>query len=224
MALRFAYTWFVGKVSFPQLFYLLNMTYFVHESSYVDEPVSIGAGTKVWHFSHIMKGSIIGQNCVIGQNVYVDAGVVVGNNVKVQNNVSIFKKVTLEDNVFCGPSVVFTNVIYPRSAYPKKLDEYSSTLVKKGATIGANSTIVCGIVVGEFAFVGAGSVVTKDVFPYALVYGNPARQHGWMSESGDKLNFQKSCNGLMVALCSISQTKYILENNVVSKVDENDAN
>ena len=223
MALRFAYAWFVGEVSFPQLFYLLNMTYFVHESSYVDEPVSIGAGTKVWHFSHIMKGSIIGQNCVIGQNVYVDAGVVVGNNVKVQNNVSIFKKVTLEDNVFCGPSVVFTNVIYPRSAYPKKLDEYSSTLVKKGATIGANSTIVCGIVVGEFAFVGAGSVVTKDVFPYALVYGNPARQHGWISESGDKLNFQKSCNGLMVALCSISQTKYILENNVVSKVDENDA-
>ena len=134
------------------------------------------------------------------------------------------KKVTLEDNVFCGPSVVFTNVIHPRSAYPKKLDEYSSTLVKKGATIGANSTIVCGIVVGEFAFVGAGSVVAKDVFPYALVYGNPARQHGWMSESGDKLNFQKSCNGLMVALCSISQTKYILENNVVSKVDENDAN
>ena len=131
---------------------------------------------------------------------------------------------TLEDNVFCGPSVVFTNVIYPRSAYPKKLDEYSSTLVKKGATIGANSTIVCGIVVGEFAFVGAGSVVAKDVFPYALVYGNPARQHGWISESGDKLNFQKSCNGLMVALCSISQTKYILENNVVSKVDENDAN
>ena len=224
MALRFAYTWFVGEVSFPQLFYLLNMTYFVHESSYVDEPVSIGAGTKVWHFSHIMKGSISRQNCVIGQNVYVDAGVVVGNNVKVQNNVSIFKKVTLEDNVFCGPSVVFTNVIYPRSAYPKKLDEYSSTLVKKGATIGANSTIVCGIVVGEFAFVGAGSVVTKDVFPYALVYGNPARQHGWISESGDKLNFQKSCNGLMVALCSISQTKYILENNVVSKVDENDAN
>ena len=224
MALRFAYTWFIGKVSFPQLFYLLNMTYFVHESSYVDEPVSIGAGTKVWHFSHIMKGSISRQNCVIGQNVYVDAGVVVGNNVKVQNNVSIFLKVTLEDNVFCGPSVVFTNVIYPRSAYPKKLDEYSSTLVKKGATIGANSTIVCGIVVGEFAFVGAGSVVAKDVFPYALVYGNPARQHGWISESGDKLNFQKSCNGLMVALCSISQTKYILENNVVSKVDENDAN
>ena len=224
MALRFAYAWFVGEVSFPQLFYLLNMTYFVHESSYVDEPVSIGAGTKVWHFSHIMKGSISRQNCVIGQNVYVDAGVVVGNNVKVQNNVSIFLKVTLEDNVFCGPSVVFTNVIYPRSAYPKKLDEYSSTLVKKGATIGANSTIVCGIVVGEFAFVGAGSVVTKDVFPYALVYGNPARQHGWISESGDKLNFQKSCNGLMVALCSISQTKYILENNVVSKVDENDAN
>ena len=200
------------------------MTYFVHESSYVDEPVLIGSGTKVWHFSHIMKDSIIGQNCVIGQNVYVDTDVVVGNNVKIQNNVSIFKKVTLEDNVFCGPSAVFTNVIYPRSAYPKKLDEYNSTLVKKGATIGANSTIVCGIVIGEFAFIGAGSVVTKDVLPYALVYGNPARQHGWMSESGDKLNFQKDRNGIMVALCGICQTKYILENNMVSKIGENDAN
>ena len=200
------------------------MTYFVHESSYVDEPVLIGSGTKVWHFSHIMKDSIIGQNCVIGQNVYVDTGVVVGNNVKIQNNVSIFKKVTLEDNVFCGPSAVFTNVIYPRSAYPKKLDEYNSTLVKKGATIGANSTIVCGIFIDEFAFIGAGSVVTKDVLPYALVYGNPARQHGWMSESGDKLNFQKGRNGIMVALCGICQTKYILENNMVSKIGENDAN
>ena len=200
------------------------MTYFVHESSYVDEPVLIGSGTKVWHFSHIMKGSTIGQNCVIGQNVYVDTDVVVGNNVKIQNNVSIFKKVTLEDNVFCGPSAVFTNVIYPRSAYPKKLDEYNSTLVKKGATIGANSTIVCGIVIGEFAFIGAGSVVTKDVLPYALVYGNPARQHGWMSESGDKLNFQKGRNGIMVALCGICQTKYILENNMVSKIGANDAN
>ena len=200
------------------------MTYFVHESSYVDEPVLIGSGTKVWHFSHIMKGSTIGQNCVIGQNVYVDTDVVVGNNVKIQNNVSIFKKVTLEDNVFCGPSAVFTNVIYPRSAYPKKLDEYNSTLVKKGATIGANSTIVCGIFIGEFAFIGAGSVVTKDVLPYALVYGNPARQHGWMSESGDKLNFQKGRNGIMVALCGICQTKYILENNMVSKIGENDAN
>ena len=200
------------------------MTYFVHELSYVDEPVLIGSGTKVWHFSHIMKGSTIGQNCVIGQNVYVDTDVVVGNNVKIQNNVSIFKKVTLEDNVFCGPSAVFTNVIYPRSAYPKKLDEYNSTLVKKGATIGANSTIVCGIFIGEFAFIGAGSVVTKDVLPYALVYGNPARQHGWMSESGDKLNFQKGRNGIMVALCGICQTKYILENNMVSKIGENDAN
>ena len=200
------------------------MTYFVHESSYVDEPVLIGSGTKVWHFSHIMKGSTLGQNCVIGQNVYVDTDVVVGNNVKIQNNVSIFKKVTLEDNVFCGPSAVFTNVIYPRSAYPKKLDEYNSTLVKKGATIGANSTIVCGIFIGEFAFIGAGSVVTKDVLPYALVYGNPARQHGWMSESGDKLNFQKGRNGIMVALCGICQTKYILENNMVSKIGESDAN
>ncbi|HIA12707.1 MAG TPA: N-acetyltransferase [Flavobacteriales bacterium] len=199
------------------------MTYFVHESSYIDEPVSIGSGTKVWHFSHIMKGSIIGQNCVIGQNVYIDANVVIGNNVKVQNNVSVFKKVTLEDNVFCGPSAVFTNVMNPRSAYRKKLDEYDSTLVKKGATIGANSTIVCGVVIGEFAFIGAGSVVTKDVLPYALVYGNPARQHGWMSEGGNKLNFQKKRNDIMVASCSICQTEYILKNNRVFKINENHA-
>ena len=199
------------------------MTYFVHESSYVDEPVTIGLGTKVWHFSHIMKGAIIGRDCVIGQNVYIDTDVVIGNNVKIQNNVSVFKKVTLEDNVFCGPSAVFTNVINPRSAYPKEFDEYSSTLVKQGATIGANATIICGVIIGEFAFIGAGSVVTRDVLPYALMYGNPARQHGWMSESGNKLDFQKKRNGALVASCSTSQTEYILKNNRMSKINENHA-
>ena len=199
------------------------MTYFVHESSYVDEPVTIGSGTKIWHFSHIMKGAIIGRDCVIGQNVYIDIDVVIGNNVKIQNNVSVFKKVTLEDNVFCGPSAVFTNVINPRSAYPKEFDEYSSTLVKQGATIGANATIICGVIIGEFAFIGAGSVVTRDVLPYALMYGNPARQHGWMSESGNKLDFQKKRNGALVASCSTSQTEYILKNNRMSKINENHA-
>ncbi|HIA10950.1 MAG TPA: N-acetyltransferase [Flavobacteriales bacterium] len=199
------------------------MTYFVHESSYVDELVTIGSGTKVWHFSHIMKGAIIGRDCVIGQNVYIDTDVVIGNNVKIQNNVSVFKKVTLEDNVFCGPSAVFTNVINPRSAYPKEFDEYSSTLVKQGATIGANATIICGVIIGEFAFIGAGSVVTRDVLPYALMYGNPARQHGWMSESGNKLDFQKKRNGALVASCSTSQTEYILKNNRMSKINENHA-
>ena len=199
------------------------MTYFVHESSYVDEPVTIGLGTKVWHFSHIMKGAIIGRDCVIGQNVYIDTDVVIGNNVKIQNNVSVFKKVTLEDNVFCGPSAVFTNVINPRSAYPKEFDEYSSTLVKQGATIGANATIICGVIIGEFAFIGAGSVVTRDVLPYALMYGNPARQHGWMSESGNKLDFQKKRNGALIASCSTSQTEYILKNNRMSKINENHA-
>ena len=199
------------------------MTYFVHESSYVDEPVTIGSGTKIWHFSHIMKGAIIGRDCVIGQNVYIDIDVVIGNNVKIQNNVSVFKKVTLEDNVFCGPSAVFTNVINPRSAYPKEFDEYSSTLVKQGATIGANATIICGVIIGEFAFIGAGSIVTRDVLPYALMYGNPARQHGWMSESGNKLDFQKKRNGALVASCSTSQTEYILKNNRKSKINENHA-
>ena len=199
------------------------MTYFVHESSYVDEPVTIGSGTKIWHFSHIMKGAIIGRDCVIGQNVYIDTDVVIGNNVKIQNNVSVFKKVTLEDNVFCGPSAVFTNVINPRSAYPKEFDEYSSTLVKQGATIGANATIICGVIIGEFAFIGAGSIVTRDVLPYALMYGNPARQHGWMSESGNKLDFQKKRNGALVASCSTSQTEYILKNNRMSKINENHA-
>ena len=185
----------------------MEKNYFVHESSYIDEPVSIGAGTKIWHFCHIMKNSTIGQNCVLGQNVNIDSGVVIGNNVKIQNNVSVYKKVTLEDDVFCGPSMVFTNVINPRSAVPRAIDEYESTLVKRGATIGANATIVCGITIGEYAFIGAGSVVTKDVSAYALVYGTPARQHGWMCQCGNRLAFNDN-----FARC-ICQREYRLQNN-----------
>lgn len=161
--------------------------YFVHESSYVDEGAVIGAGTKIWHFSHIMSGAHIGDNCSLGQNVNIGSKAVLGNNVKVQNNVSIYDEVILEDDVFCGPSMVFTNVINPRSHVIRK-DEYRKTHVKKGASIGANATIICGVTIGEFAFVGAGSVVTKDVFPYALFYGNPAQQHGWVCQCGEKLD------------------------------------
>jgi len=163
--------------------------YFVHKSAYVDKLAKIGKGTKIWHFSHIMKGAQIGKNCKIGQNVYIDSNVKIGNNVKIQNNVSVYKNVTLEDNVFCGPSMVFINVINPRSEYPRRLDEYMRTLVRKGATIGANATILCGITIGICAFIGAGAVVTKDVPDYGLVYGCPARIQGWMCECGIKLQF-----------------------------------
>ena len=148
--------------------------YFVHESSYVDEPCTIGAGTKIWHFAHVMKDSVIGRDCVIGQNVLVASGVRVGDGCKIQNNVSLYTGVTLEDHVFCGPSLVFTNVINPRSEVVRK-DEYRATLVKRGATLGANATIVCGVTIGAFAFVGAGAVVTRDVAPNTVVVGNPAR-------------------------------------------------
>ena len=160
--------------------------YFVHESSYVDEPCEIGEGTKIWHFSHVMAGSKIGARCNIGQNVVISPQVTVGNNVKIQNNVSLYTGVVLEDDVFCGPSLVFTNVINPRSHISRK-NEYRTTLVRKGASIGANATIVCGTTIGRFAFVGAGAVVTKDVPDYALVLGNPARQTGWMCWCGTKL-------------------------------------
>lgn len=188
--------------------------YFVHESSYIDEPVCIGKGTKIWHFCHIMSGAQIGENCVLGQNVFIGKDVKIGNNVHLQNNVSVYTKVTLEDDVFCGPSMVFTNVINPRSAIRRDLSEYLPTLVKCGAAIGANATIVCGVTIGEYAFIGAGAVVTKNVPDYALFYGNPAKLTGWMCQCGVKLNFTmepKACK----ACCSICKRPYILENNGV---------
>jgi UDP-2-acetamido-3-amino-2,3-dideoxy-glucuronate N-acetyltransferase len=168
-----------------------DKNYFVHESSYVDEPCQIGAGTMIWHFCHIMKDSTIGQRCRIGQNVVISPGVRIGNNVKIQNNVSVYTGVVLEDDVFCGPSMVFTNVTTPRSAVPRnKPEDYAPTLVKQGATIGANATIVCGLTIGRYAFVGAGAVVTRDVPDHALVLGNPARLRGWACECGVRLAFQ----------------------------------
>jgi UDP-2-acetamido-3-amino-2,3-dideoxy-glucuronate N-acetyltransferase len=163
---------------------------FVHESAYVDQGAKIGAGTRIWHFCHINAGAVIGEKCSLGQNVVVMNDVVIGNNVKIQNNVSVYDAVTLEDDVFCGPSMVFTNVINPRSHISRK-DEYQRTLVKKGATIGANATIVCGVTLGEYAFVGAGSVVTKDVPPFALIVGVPGRRIGWMCVCGSRLEFQR---------------------------------
>jgi UDP-2-acetamido-3-amino-2,3-dideoxy-glucuronate N-acetyltransferase len=160
--------------------------FFAHESSYVDEGCRIGAGTKIWHFSHVMTGAVIGQACNIGQNVVVSPGVVIGDHVKIQNNVSVYTGVILEDDVFCGPSMVFTNVINPRSSVSRK-DEYRQTLVKRGATLGANCTVVCGCTIGVCAFVGAGAVITKDVPDYALVVGNPGRISGWMCACGHKL-------------------------------------
>lgn len=165
--------------------------YFAHKSSCIDKGAQIGTGTKIWHFSHVMNGAHIGQNCSIGQNVFIGAKAVLGNNVKVQNNVSIYDEVILEDDVFCGPSMVFTNVFNPRSHVVRK-HEYRKTVVKKGATIGANATVICGITIGEYAFIGAGAVVTKDVPAHALIYGNPAAFHGWMSRHGCKLEFENN--------------------------------
>ncbi|MCB0280369.1 MAG: N-acetyltransferase [Calditrichaeota bacterium] len=189
------------------------MKYFVHESSYVDEPVEIGDGTKIWHFSHIMSGAKIGENCNIGQNVVISPDVILGKQVKIQNNVSIYTGVICEDDVFLGPSMVFTNVINPRSHINRR-NEYSRTLVKRGASIGANATIVCGITIGEYAFIGAGAVVTKDVPAYALIYGNPAKQMGWMSEAGVKLSFDKAGN----AECSLTNIHYQLSDGKVKRV------
>lgn len=191
----------------------MEKDYFAHESAIIDEDCNIGKGTKIWHFTHIMSNCTIGENCNIGQNVVISPEVVLGNNVKVQNNVSIYTGVICEDNVFLGPSMVFTNIINPRSAIIRK-HEYAKTTVKQGASIGANATIVCGHDIGEFAFIGAGAVVTKHVPPYALVVGNPAKQTGWMSEYGHRLNFDE--NG--VAVCPESKEKYILKNNRVSKL------
>ena len=189
--------------------------YFVHESSYVDAPCQIGKGSKIWHFSHIMKDSIIGENCNIGQNVVVSPNVKLGNNVKIQNNVSIYTGVICEDDVFLGPSMVFTNVINPRSGVIRK-DEYMKTVVKKGASIGANVTIVCGNNIGRYAFIGAGAVVTKEVPDYALMVGNPSKNIGWMSEFGERLIFNEDG----IAICKTTGSRYRLNNNLVKKIDE----
>jgi UDP-2-acetamido-3-amino-2,3-dideoxy-glucuronate N-acetyltransferase len=186
--------------------------YFAHSTAVIDEGCEIGKGTKIWHFSHIMTGCNIGENCNLGQNVVISPSVILGNNVKVQNNVSIYTGVICEDDVFLGPSMVFTNVINPRSAIQRK-NEYKPTLVKKGASIGANATIVCGITIGEYAFIGAGAVVTKNIKPYSLVIGNPARQTGWMSEYGHKLKFNKEG----FAICPESGEKYEIKNELVKK-------
>ena len=187
--------------------------YFAHESAVIDKGCKIGKGTKIWHFSHIMTDSEIDENCNIGQNVVVSPGVKLGRNVKVQNNVSIYTGVICDDDVFLGPSMVFTNIINPRSEIIRK-DSYETTIVEKGASIGANSTILCGVIIGRYAFVGAGAVVTKDVKPYALVIGNPARQTGWMSEYGHKLIFDNKG----FAVCSESGDRYRLENGIVTKI------
>ncbi len=190
--------------------------FFAHETAVIDEGCQIGKGTKIWHFSHIMPNCVLGERCNIGQNVVVSPEVVLGNNVKVQNNVSIYTGVICEDDVFLGPSMVFTNVMNPRSGVNRR-DQYSKTTVKKGASIGANATIVCGNDIGEYAFIGAGSVVTKTVLPFALVVGNPARQIGWMSEFGHRLEFDQ--NGK--AVCPESNDGYTLIEGKVSKLANN---
>ena len=192
----------------------MSKEYFAHETAVIDEGCKIGKGTKIWHFSHVMTGSEIGENCNLGQNVVISPGVKLGKNVKVQNNVSIYTGVVCEDDVFLGPSMVFTNVFNPRSEIVRK-DQYMTTIVEKGASIGANSTIVCGNKIGSYAFIGAGAVVTREVKPYALVIGNPARQTGWMSEYGHKLKFDS--NGL--ATCPESGQAYRLDNGRVYKTN-----
>jgi len=187
--------------------------FFVHPTAIIDEDVTIGEGTTIWHFSHLMKRCKLGIHCNIGQNVFIASGVVLGNNVKVQNNVSLYTGVTCDDDVFLGPSCVFTNVVNPRSTVVRR-DKYVSTHVGKGATVGANATIICGNNIGSFAFIGAGAVVTKPVLPYALVVGNPARQTGWMSEHGHKLEF----NDEGIAVCPEGGEKYILKDDCVTRL------
>lgn len=188
-------------------------TFFAHESAIIDQDCRIGKGTKIWHFSHVMSNCTIGENCNIGQNVVISPEVVLGNNVKVQNNVSIYTGVTCDDDVFLGPSMVFTNVINPRSAINRR-DQYAKTHVGKGASIGANATIVCGHDIGEYAFIGAGAVVTKDVKPFALLVGNPAKQIGWVGEYGHRLEFDQDGT----AVCHESKEVYKLNNNSVIKI------
>lgn len=189
------------------------MSYIAHPTAVIDDGCEIGEGTRIWHFSHIMPGCTIGKNCNLGQNVVVSPQVVLGNNVKVQNNVSIYTGVVCEDDVFLGPSMVFTNVINPRSAIVRK-NEYKQTIVRRGASIGANATVVCGNEIGEYAMIGAGAVITRAVAPYALVVGNPARQLGWISEHGHRLHFNSSG----MATCPESGQQYMLANNNVTKL------
>ena len=191
----------------------MDANYFIHPTAVVDEGCAIGSGVKIWHFCHLMPGCIIGENCNIGQNVVISPKVILGKNVRVQNNVSIYEGVICEDDVFLGPSMVLTNVINPRSAVSRK-NEYKTTLIKKGASIGANATIVCGNTIGEYAFIGAGAVVTKDVPAFALIVGNPGRQTGWMSEYGHKLKFDDHKR----AVCEESGQEYILENKAVKRI------
>lgn len=191
----------------------MSKSFYHHETTIIDEGCDIGEGTKIWHFSHIMTGCTIGKNCNIGQNVVISPQVTLGNNVKVQNNVSLYTGVTCEDDVFIGPSAVFTNVINPRSAIIRK-SEYKSTHLEKGVSIGANATIVCGIRIEKYALIGAGAVVTKDIKPYALVVGNPSKPIGWISEYGHRLHFDDKNE----AICPESHDKYILENDLVHKI------
>ena len=190
-----------------------NTSYSCHETSIVDFHCQIGKGTKIWQFCHIMPNSIIGENCTLGQNVFISSGVVIGDNTKIQNNVSLFDGVTCEKNVFIGPSVAFTNVINPRSEINRR-SEFMKTKIKEGATIGANATIICGISLGKYCFIAAGSVVTKSVLPFALVMGNPSKQVGWVSKYGNKLNFDSK----NIAICDITKQKYFLEKNSVKLI------
>jgi UDP-2-acetamido-3-amino-2,3-dideoxy-glucuronate N-acetyltransferase len=187
--------------------------YFAHETAVIDEGASIGKGCRIWHFSHIMSGAVLGENCNLGQNVLVSTDVILGNNVKVQNNISLYTGVICEDDVFLGPSMVFTNIVNPRSAVIRK-DQYVKTMVHRGATIGANATIICGNTLGAFCFIGAGTVITRDVPPYALVVGNPGKQVGWMSEYGHRLRFDEN----NMAVCPESGDKYELKNEKVRKL------
>ena len=193
--------------------------YFVHESSYVDEPCDIGEGTRIWHFSHVMKDCEIGASCNIGQNVVVSPGCRIGNNVKIQNNVSVYTGVVLEDDVFCGPSMVFTNVINPRSHVERK-DEYKQTLVKQGATIGANATIVCGITLGRYCFIGAGSVVTRDVPDYARVFGSPAKVRGWSCQCGYDLALGDALTDYGEAYCESCGYRYQRDCQTITEIEE----
>lgn len=190
--------------------------YFVHESSYVDEGCIIGKGTKIWHFCHIMKDSVVGENCNLGQNVVISPGCIIGNNVKLQNNVSVYTGVVLEDDVFCGPSAVFTNVINPRSHVPRK-DAYKRTLVRCGATLGANATVICGVTLGRYCFIGAGAVVTRDIPDYAMSYGNPSRLHGWICYCGAKLDLGTSSESIGSAQCEPCGRRYRKEGLTVAE-------